>query len=201
MSSTISYCEEETGEYNYCEEQEGNREDQDDEAYYNEKYCNDYRSCDDENEEAEEAEEVFEYHISKNKKQIVQKNDKETDISLGLYRPTFKNNNHIKQTDIFYTSRYTPGSSIRNAVSGRYEYARVGSNRQDMFFKVAISTGEMGKNPYGNHLYFDSPEQYEKYFGVSVNDSLKSAWRTKCNKFIHEYEDENLSEQEIIEMH
>lgn len=66
---------------------------------------------------------------------------------------------------------------IRNAVSGIYENAKVGTRASMLHFKVALCTGEAGKDPA--HLYFDSPEQYEKYVGLKVADKIKSDWHTK----------------------
>lgn len=76
----------------------------------------------------------------------------------------------------FFTTRYTPGSLIRNAVTGSVEPVRVGSADERTYFKVGLSTGELGTDPYGRHLYYDSPDQYERHFGVRLAAGVVETW-------------------------
>lgn len=75
----------------------------------------------------------------------------------------------LYKTPISYNYR------IRNAITGIYETSKVGTLESSLHFKVALCTGETGKDPA--HLYFDSPEQYEFHFGVTVNNKIKSEWK------------------------
>lgn len=76
----------------------------------------------------------------------------------------------------FFTTRYTHGSLIRNAVTGSVEPVRVGSADERTYFKVGLSTGELGTDPYGRHLYYDSPDQYERHFGVRLVPGVVERW-------------------------
>jgi hypothetical protein len=70
------------------------------------------------------------------------------------------------------------GSSIRDAVTGIRNFNhKVGSFSEDLYFKVGISTGELGPNT--NTLFFDSPEIYERYMFNSIPNEIKEAWRMK----------------------
>jgi len=79
----------------------------------------------------------------------------------------------------FYHTRTTPGSTIRNAVTGQYETNfRVGSKDEDLYFKVCNSYGyKDSRDPY--ILFFDNPEQYERLFCCSLSADIKEAWVNK----------------------
>ena len=80
--------------------------------------------------------------------------------------------------ELYRTSR-APNQQIRNAVTGIRENLKVGKFESDLLFKVILATGETGANP--EHLYFDSPEQYEKHFNVTVPINDKKIWQKKYN--------------------
>jgi hypothetical protein len=72
----------------------------------------------------------------------------------------------------FHTST-SPGSTIRNAVTGIYETGYlVGSVNEDVFFKVAFTMG-----PTKQVLFYDSPEQYERHFQTTLVD--KRSWSAR----------------------
>ena len=77
----------------------------------------------------------------------------------------------------YYFTDSNPGSTIRNAVTGIYESGnKFGSVNEDLFFKV----GQSSCFATGHHiLFYDSPEQYEKHFRVTVHDDIKSKWSEK----------------------
>lgn len=70
-------------------------------------------------------------------------------------------------------------SRIRDALSGEYTKYFVGKKEEELFFKVAISTGMSKEGPV--HLYYFSPEQYEKHHKCSVSDFVKREWQKKYN--------------------
>ena len=70
------------------------------------------------------------------------------------------------------------GNIIRNAISGSYYYGdRVGSKQEDLYYKVCISTGEVGKDTIS--LFYDSPEQYERHMYATVDSENKQRWLEK----------------------
>ena len=70
----------------------------------------------------------------------------------------------------------TTGTKIRNAVTGeRYDY-KVGSKEQDLFYSVALCTGENGMKE-SLSLFYDSPEQYESHMMTTIDSDRKMAWR------------------------
>ena len=77
-----------------------------------------------------------------------------------------------------YSTSFIPGTMIRDAITGhRYSQDRVGSNREDLFFKVREVTGQFGKEPL--LLYYDSPEQYERHMDHVVSNTIKQRWTDK----------------------
>ena len=92
-----------------------------------------------------------------------------------IYR---KINNKRRKIELYRTS-FSSNRKIRNAVTGIYENILVGKNESNLLFKVVLATGDTGSNP--EHLYFDSPEQYENHFKVKVLDNIKHEWEQKYN--------------------
>lgn len=80
---------------------------------------------------------------------------------------------------MIFTTCCTPGCHIRNAQTGIFENFLVGNYTEDLFFKVSICTGELGKNPYGKHLFYHSPEDYERHFDTTVPQKTKKEWMEK----------------------
>ena len=71
------------------------------------------------------------------------------------------------------------GTSIRDAITGVRNYAhKVGSAREDLYFKVRVCTGEFG-NREAPTLFFDSPEQYERHMLMTLDADTKMRWHRK----------------------
>ena len=136
---------------------------------------------------------------------LFKNNDDKKLIVKGHYRVFRKVNN--KSVPIYiYTTRYTPGSRIHNAVSGFSDKHFVVGKKKDefSFFKVTFATGELGQDNYGTHLYYDSPEQYEKHFYTTIQDKrIKDAWwiRYRLNQKMIEKEFEDSNRQEYTVIH
>ena len=67
------------------------------------------------------------------------------------------------------------GSFIRNAVTGAVTSYVVGSQDQDLFYKVAMCTG-LDRDHRPVHLFYDSPTQYEHHQFIIVSDEVKELW-------------------------
>jgi hypothetical protein len=81
----------------------------------------------------------------------------------------------------FYHTTNIPGRMIRNAITGiRYDDYHVGRCDEDIFYKVSYAVGETSRSE-SCILFFDSPEQFEKHFGLTVRLETKEKWRNKCN--------------------
>ena len=79
------------------------------------------------------------------------------------------NNNKIK----YYPTKMTPGCNIYNAVTGKiYLDYFVG---KDPFFKVLVLS---------EHLYYESPEEYEIHFKTNIHPSVRLKWYEKNSAFL-----------------
>lgn len=85
----------------------------------------------------------------------------------------------IRKQDKYLTmfSSGLAGSNIRDAITGVYYKEAVGSAQQDLFFKVTIATGEFAEGPL--HLFYLSPEQYERHQECVLEDYIKVHWYEK----------------------
>lgn len=130
------------------------------------------------------------------------KNKNDTNIMVKGYHRVFRKVNNKKIPIYLHTTRYTPGSKIRNAISGFGDRNIVVGRNENLFFKVGMCTGELGKDPYGTHLYYDSPEQYEKHFHTYIDKKTKDLWWVKYRSLQqiidNELENKNISGYTII---
>ena len=70
------------------------------------------------------------------------------------------------------------GNTIRNAISGSYYYGdSVGSKQEDFYYKVGISTNDVGRDTIS--LFYDSPDQYERHMYATVDSENKQRWIDK----------------------
>jgi hypothetical protein len=85
----------------------------------------------------------------------------------------------------FYMSKHTPGTHIRNAISGiRENKCLVGKKEEGLFFKVSLAVHDIGQDPYGT-LFYTSPEEYERHFYTTVPQSMKENWMKRMLELQH----------------
>jgi hypothetical protein len=111
-------------------------------------------------------------------------NIKSIDPGYGyIYRNRMTSTGKFKKTRLDCYTTGDSGTNIRNAETGNSYKYKVGSSEEDLFFKVAISTGELRARNCSNILFFDSPEHYENYFNEELSDAIKYNWVEKKNLY------------------
>ena len=96
-----------------------------------------------------------------------------------IYRNTFrKNGKSYKKKYEIYTSS-VKGNHIRDAETGEYLNYIVGSNDEDLFFKVSLATGECKSANGFSTLFYMSPKHYENHLQMNVNPTLVADWEKK----------------------
>jgi len=103
-----------------------------------------------------------------------------------IYRNTFRKNgkSYNKKYEIYTSS--VKGNHIRDAETGEYLNYIVGSNDEDLFFKVSLATGECKSANGFSTLFYMSPQHYENHLQMSVNPTLVAAWEKKRDaRLIH----------------
>lgn len=84
----------------------------------------------------------------------------------------------------FYTTGGV-GNRIRDATTGNYYNERVGTKGEELYFKVAISNGWCKSENHSNTLFFITPEQYTRHFGIDHLDSETiSKWELRRTKLL-----------------
>ena len=112
---------------------------------------------------------VKKYYSNRNKKskyELIGKDHYRTGISEKNKKPTVIE---------FFMTKYYPGMVIRDAITGNYEKARVGKCDEDLYFKVKMSIS----NDTDGHLYYSSPEDYERHWHTELSTNIKQKWLEK----------------------
>lgn len=111
-------------------------------------------------------------------------NVKTLDKGYGfVYRSKLGVNGKFKNVKIDCYASGDTGSYIRNAETGNYYKYKVGSKDEDLFFKVALSNGELNTKSGSNILFYDSPEQYESHLVDELGQQEKDLWTYKKNQY------------------
>jgi len=69
--------------------------------------------------------------------------------------------------------------NIRHAVTGVVSRHRAGTKYQDLYFSVTDTSGLGRKLKYPKHLYYDSPEEYERHHHIQISQESKERWYVK----------------------
>jgi len=78
-----------------------------------------------------------------------------------------------------YETKTTPGTYIRDAITGAKNYqCKVGSSDENNFFKVKITTDDESIQD-AHTFFFNTPESYERHTGAILSQSTKNAWIEK----------------------
>jgi len=89
------------------------------------------------------------------------------------------------------------GSSIRDAVTGIRNYAhKVGSASENLYFKVRICAGDLGKDT--PTLFFESPEQYERHMYAKLDNDTKIRWHLKYQTFSRELNNNAVESRKLV---
>jgi len=102
-----------------------------------------------------------------------------------VYRLKENASGKIKRSRVdLYTTEASNGSLIRNAETGQYYNDRVGSLNEYLYFKVAMSSGEVRSRNSSNILFYDSPNQYEQHLNGVVSDDVKMSWSERRDDYL-----------------
>jgi hypothetical protein len=126
-------------------------------------------------------------------------NFKSLDVGYNFfYRLQERPDGRLKKTKVeFYTSGQS-GSKIRDAETGVYYAHKVGSEDEDLYFKVRLVSG-ICKNPSGYTTIFClSPNHYMRYFGEELPNDIINEWEKRKNDRICKLELDALKRQKIV---
>ena len=96
-----------------------------------------------------------------------------------LIRKVTLDSGKIKNKRIRVFTSSGSGTRIRDAETGEFYQNKVGSSDEDLFFKVAIATGECTSANGSNTLFYCSPQHYENHLCTNVDPERIVAWEAK----------------------
>jgi len=96
-----------------------------------------------------------------------------------VYRHKTLPSGKVKKTRVDCYTSGDVGTHIRNAETGNYYKYKVGSKEEDLFFKIALSSGELNAGNASNILFYDTPEQCENHLLYDLEDEVKEKWAEK----------------------
>ncbi len=126
-----------------------------------------------------ESENSSEMSLNRKKQKKLLEDYKKSDPNYYMYKKMVlleKNEKEPVKIELYSTS-LTPGNKIRDAITGMRYNERVGSNNEDLYFKVRMTTIHDAKNVIT--LFYNSPEEYERHQYVNISDEIKRKWRNK----------------------
>jgi len=106
-----------------------------------------------------------------------------------FYRIHYANNiwmneQFYKQLFIECYSSGNTGAYIRDAVTGDLTRYIVGSQDEDLFFKMRDATGTMSSRGDSGSFFYMSPEQCENNRYCEIDKSVKDAWNIKYTEAV-----------------
>jgi len=111
-------------------------------------------------------------------------NIKSYDSGYGfVYLQKVLPNGKIKNVKVDCYASSDAGTYIRNAETGNFYKYKVGSKEENLFFKIAMSNGELKTKNGLNILFYDSPEQFENHLMKELSQDIKTCWLEKRSEF------------------
>jgi hypothetical protein len=99
-----------------------------------------------------------------------------------IYRYVENNRGDLKRVKIEIYTSGDMGSNIRDAESGDYYKYKVGSLDEDLFFKVALATGECKSSNGSNILFYTSPNHFMNHLNEEISGEIIGKWQEKHDK-------------------
>lgn len=89
-----------------------------------------------------------------------------------------QNGRKVRRDVEYYSTGYSPNTRIRCPITGQRTNFRVGTCDEDLFYSVIMATGYNGqKTP--DHLYYSTPDEYERHWNVKIGPEEKQRWYAK----------------------
>ena len=107
-----------------------------------------------------------------------------------LIRKVQMDSGKIKNKRIRVFTSSGVGARIRDAETGECYTNKVGSKDEDLFFKVAIATGECTSANSSNTLFYCSPKHYENHLCFTVDPKHIAVWEEKRDARLNELKKE-----------
>jgi hypothetical protein len=98
-----------------------------------------------------------------------------------VMRSVVKSDGRKKQVKVDVYTSGCIGSNIRDAENGQYYAHKVGSLNEELYFKVALATGECTSKNGSSTLFYMSPQHYMSHQSCDVSPDIISKWEERRN--------------------
>jgi len=119
-----------------------------------------------------------------------------------IWRMKPKADGIMKRFKIEVYSSSGVGNNIRDAETGEFYIHKVGSNDEDLYFKVGMCTGECTSKNGSSTLFYISPKHFMSHMcSNNLSDEFISNWEERRNarlKEIKKAQEKNINMSEII---
>jgi hypothetical protein len=88
----------------------------------------------------------------------------------------------LRNTKIDVYTSGSMGNHIRDAESGEYYKDIVGSRDEDLYFKVAMATGELKTKNESTTLFYTTPAHCMRHLHIDINPEMITKWEYKRNE-------------------
>lgn len=127
----------------------------------------------------------YENEKIRNNERILQALSLDRGLNTIIRKVTLENGRTKNKRIRIYTSGGA-GSRIRDAETGEFYPYIVGSRDEDLFFKVALATGECNSANGSSTLFFSSPQHCMNHIHCTEDPETISKWDTKRNARLEE---------------
>jgi len=117
-----------------------------------------------------------------------------------IYRKVTRNDGKIKNKRIEIYTSSDVGSRIRDAETGEYFPNIVGSKDEDLFYKVALSTGECRSANGSNTLFYLSPQHYASHLDHPLDSAEVERWELKRRARLAEINSRKKSDTNVVQV-
>ena len=97
----------------------------------------------------------------------------------AIWRNKIRADGSKKRTKVEVYTSNNIGTKIRDAETGEYYNCKVGSLDEDLFFKVALTTGEFNSSNGSSTLFFLSPKHYMSHMLCDLDISYITKYELK----------------------
>ena len=101
-----------------------------------------------------------------------------------IYRTQRNKNNKVVRKSINLYSSGGTGSQIRDAETGFYYPEMVGSEAEDLYFKVRLATGECNSVNGSTSFFYASPRHYMSHLNSELDEGILQKWEEKHSAYI-----------------
>lgn len=142
---------------------------------------------------------VDDYEIDKirNNEKILNSLSHDRGLNTIVRKVTLENGRTKNKRIRVYTSGGA-GTRIRDAETGEFYPNMVGSKDEDLFFKVALSTGECNSANGSSILFFSSPQHCMNHIHCTEEQGTIAKWEAKRDARLAEIKKEKQAKSQTV---